>query len=462
MTENKYDLIVIGAGSAGFAAARTAASLGKRVALVDRGPFGGLCILRGCMPSKTLIRSSELNYLVRHSEELGIRVRGVDLDYPGIVSRKDRIIAGFADHRFQDVKNNPNIDLIDGEARFISPHELQIGNLQIRSEKFVIAAGSKVFVPEIPGLHDAGFITSNEALDLKELPRSLGIIGGGVIALELGQHFSRMGVEVHLFFRSRTVLSWEDEETGFGIEKYLTDEGIRFHPESAYEQVERDEKGLKVLSIRSQDRVESYPFDEILLAAGRVGYCDHLNLEATRAEYSEQGIAVNDEMETNISHIFAAGDVTGIYHLAHVAVYQGEIAGHNAVSAEKRKANYRLVPEIIFTDPLFARIGMNEKEAEGSGKRFVTASFPFDDLGKAICTGKTKGFVKMIADSKSGEILGVTILGPEADNLIHEMVVALHFKATVREFLQIPHFHPTLSEILTYPAEEILLKLNSR
>ncbi len=460
MTEGRFDLVVIGAGSGGFAAARTAAAMGKSVALIDQGPFGGLCILKGCMPSKTLIRSSELSYLSQHSEELGITVKGVSVDYPKIINRKNKIIAGFADYRYQEMKKNPKITFIDGSARFLSPHELEVGKQQIRGEKFLIATGSKIFVPEIPGLRESGFITSNEALELKELPRSIALIGGGVIALELGQHFSRMGVEVHLFSRSEYVLSWEDEEVGRGLEKYLQEEGISFHTGAAYDSVSTGEGGLKELSWRSKGKAGRIEVEEILLAAGREADFERLNLETARVEYNDQGIVVNDEMESNVPTIFAAGDATGIYHLAHIAVYQGEIAGHNAFSDQKRKADYRVVPEVVFTDPLFARVGMNEKEARESGQKIITASYPFDDLGKAICTGQTKGFVKMIADSKTGEILGVMILGAEADLLIHEMAVAMQFKATVQQFLQIPHFHPTLSEILTYPAEEIASKLS--
>jgi pyruvate/2-oxoglutarate dehydrogenase complex dihydrolipoamide dehydrogenase (E3) component len=459
MMKGQHDLVVIGAGSGGFAAARTAAALGKSVALIDHGPFGGLCILKGCMPSKTLIRSSEISYLAQHSEELGIQVIGISVDYRKIINRKNKIVAGFADYRFQEMKKNPKITFIDGSARFLSPHELQVGKRQVRGDKFLIATGSKVFVPEIPGLRESGFITSNEALELKELPRSLAIIGGGVIALELGQHFSRMGVEVHLFSRSRYVLSWEDEEVGRGLEKYLEEEGISFHTGAAYDSVSTGEDGLKALSWHSDGKPDNVEVEEILLAAGREADFDRLNLEIARVEYNDHGIVVNDEMETNVPSIFAAGDATGIYHLAHIAVYQGEIAGHNAFSDQKRKADYRIVPEVVFTNPLFARVGMNEKEARESGRAFIAASYAFDDLGKAICTGQTKGFVKMIADSKSGEILGVVILGAEADLLIHEMAVAMQFRATVQQFLQIPHFHPTLSEILTYPAEEIASKL---
>ena len=453
-----FDLVVIGAGSGGFAAARVAAGLGKKAALIDQGPFGGLCILKGCMPSKILIRSSELAYLARNSTGLGIQVGDLTIDSQRMVSRKNKIIAGFADYRFQEMKSNPHITFIDGFARFRTPDEVQVGNEILRGEKFVIATGSKVRIPSLEGLKETGFITSDEALELTRMPQSLAVIGAGTIAMELGQYFARMGVEVSILARGDTPLSWEDEEVGRTLERYFIEEGIHIYSNVKFERVSR--KGdLKQIEVTVRDQPVRIEAEEILVAAGRYTNFEGLNLDVTNVDYTFQGIGVNDEMATNDSSVFAVGDATGIYQLAHIAVYQGEIAGHNAFSTEKIKADYRIVPEVIFTDPVFARGGLTEKEAKRDGRPVLTASYPFDDLGKAISTGQTKGFVKMLADSVTGEILGVEVLGAEADLLIHEMVVAMHFRATVQQLVKIPHFHPTLSEIFTYPAEEIASRL---
>ena len=455
----RFDLVVIGAGSGGFAAARVATGLGKKVALIDKGPFGGLCILKGCMPSKTLLRSAELAHLGKISNKLGVSFKKPQIDYPRIISRKNEIIKGFADYRLQEVISNPNITFIDGLAQFRSPKEVQVGSRIIHGEKFVIATGSDVYIPSIPGLKDFGFITSDDALEITKLPKSLVVLGAGAVGLELGQHFSRMGVKVTILERSGYVLSKEDEDIGTALGQYFQEEGIEVCHHLTFERVSK--KGnLKCFEITCQGTPRSVDVEEILMAAGRQPQLEGLNLEAAGVETNGNGITVNDEMETKTPGIFAVGDVTGIYQLTHVAVYQGEVAGHNAFSKQKRKADYRIVPFVVFTDPVFAKVGLTEKEAQQKGIKVQVASYPFDDLGKAICTGQTQGFVKMIADAKTGEILGVHVLGPEGGELIHEMIVAMAYHTTVQQFLQIPHYHPTLSEIFTYTAEEIAEKMS--
>ncbi len=455
----QFDLVVIGAGSGGYAAARVAAGHGKKVALIDKGPFGGLCILKGCMPSKTLLRSSELAHLARTADKLGVTVGELTIDYEGIIARKNKIIQGFADYRWQEVISNPHMVFIEGVAQFRSNREVQVDETIIRGEKFVIATGSSLFIPPIQGLHETGYITSDEALELTSLPQSMAILGGGAVAVELGQHFTRMGVKISLLQRSGHLLSSEDEDIGLALGRYFQEEGIDVQTHVTLERVSWD-GSLKRIDVRSNGKPKSLKAEEILVATGRQAALPGLNLEVAGVQYTQQGIVVTDELQTTSQPIFAAGDTTGIYQLTHVAVYQGEIAGHNAFSLDKRKADYRIVPYVVFTDPTFARVGLTEKEARRKGQRVLVATYAFDDLGKAICTGQTQGFVKMLADATSGEILGVHLLAPEGAELIHEMIVAMTFRATAQKFLQIPHYHPTLSEIFTYPAEEIAQKLS--
>ncbi len=456
----KFDLVVIGAGSGGFAAARVATGLGKKVALIDRGPFGGLCILKGCMPSKTLLRSAELAYLGRTSSALGVHYKKPTLDIPRIISRKNQIIKEFVDYRWQEVTSNPLITFINESGEFQSPQEMRVGDRILQSDRFIIATGSRIDYPSLPGLEETGFITSDEALEITQLPRSLAVLGGGAVALELGQYFARLGVKVTILIRAQHLLSHEDKDIGTALGQYFQEEGIEIFHDLIFEKVSKD-GSLKSLDVSYKGKIKSIKAEEILMATGRLPQLEGLNLEAAGIKTDGQSITINDECETEAPGIFAVGDVTGICDLAHLAVYQGEIAGHNAVSHEKQKADYRIVPYIIFTDPTFARVGISEKAAEQNGLRVLTATYPFDDLGKAICTGQTKGFVKMLADGSSGEILGVQILGPEGAELIHEMNVAMFFRATVHQFLRIPHYHPTLSEILTYPAESIAENLMS-
>jgi mercury(II) reductase len=460
---SSYDLIVIGGGSAGYAAARLATDRGKRVALIERGPFGGLCILRGCMPSKTLLRSSELAHLAAHSVELGVSVKEVAIDYPGVIRRKDAIIRGFADYRRQEVAQRARLTLIDGEARFLDAHRIRVNDLELTAPRCVIATGSRIFVPEIPGLAEQGYWTSDDALASDTLPQRLVVIGGGVIACELGQHFARMGVKVAILERGPHLLRRHDPEFGRALGGYFEEEGVTLYTNVQFHEVTRHGRS-KMVVISADDQKQdgrrlSVHGDEILVAAGRTANIDGLDLAAAGVKGNAEGIIVDDHLRTSHPDIYAAGDVTGTFQLTHVAVRQGEIAACNALGGPAQAADYRIVPDVVFTDPPFARVGLSEVDAARAGRPVATASYPYDDLGKAICTGQTKGFVKMLADPATGEILGVALLGASAPELIHEAVVAMYYRATVADLVQIPHFHPTLAEIFTYPAEALAAKI---
>jgi mercury(II) reductase len=457
---SSYDLIVIGGGSAGYAAARVATDRGKRVALIERGPFGGLCILRGCMPSKTLLRSSELAHLAAHSEELGVTAKELAIDYPAIIRRKDAIIQGFVDYRRQEVTRRELLTLIDGEARFLDPHRVDVNDRELTAPRCVIATGSRVFVPDIPGLAEQGYWTSDEALASAALPQRLVVIGGGVIACELGQHFARLGVQVTILERGPHLLRRHDPEFGRALGGYFEEEGITLHTNVQFHEVTRHGRS-KMVVISTAGRRLSVHGDEILVAAGRRANINGLDLEAAGVQSGTDGIIVDEQLRTTHPDIYAAGDVTGTFQLTHIAVGQGEIAAGNALDGPVRAADYRIAPDVIFSDPPFARVGLSETDAARLGRPVLTAAYPYDDLGKAICTGQTKGFVKMLADPASGEILGVALLGASAPELIHEAVVAMHYRTTVADLAQIPHFHPTLAEIFTYPAEELAAKIQS-
>ncbi|MBI3622185.1 MAG: FAD-dependent oxidoreductase [Nitrospirae bacterium] len=460
---SSYDLIVIGGGSAGYAAARVATDRGKRVALIERGPFGGLCILKGCMPSKTLLRSSELAHLAAHSEALGVTAREIAIDYPAIIRRKDAIIRGFADYRRQEVTRRELLTLIDGEARFLDPHRVRVNDRELTAPRCVIATGSRVFVPAIPGLAERHW-TSDEALASTTLPQRLVVIGGGVIACELGQHFARLGAQVTILQRGPHLLKRHDPEFGRALGGYFEEEGLTLHTDVQFHEVTRHGRSKMVMistGNQKQTRRLSVHGDEILVAAGRTANIEGLDLEAAGVKGGSEGIVVDDRLRTSHPDIYAAGDVTCTFQLTHVAVAQGEIAASNALGGPARAADYRIVPDVVFSDPPFARVGLSEMEAARTGRPVLVAGYPYDDLGKAICTGQTKGFVKMLADPATGEILGVGLLGASAPELIHEAVIAMHYRATVADLMQIPHFHPTLAEIFTYPAEELAAKIQS-
>jgi pyruvate/2-oxoglutarate dehydrogenase complex dihydrolipoamide dehydrogenase (E3) component len=456
----QFDLIVIGAGSGGYAAARTARDLGATVALVDRGPLGGLCILRGCMPSKTLIATGDAAYEIRHAHELGVNAGEPAIDFAAVMRRKREIIGGFADYRVAGIETFP---VFRGDATFESPHRVRVGADVLEGKAFVVATGSSIAPPVVPGLAEAGYMDSDAALELAEPPRSLVVLGGGYVGSELSQFFARIGVPVTIVIRSGQLLSAEDADVGEGLTTYFREEGIAIEARAQVVRVSVGADGRKIVHYKQDGTEKSVAAHEIFYTLGRVPAVSGLNLEAAGVKYhAVTGIEADATLRTSQSHIFAVGDVTGQYLLVHVAIQQGEAAARNAIRGTHERVDYSLSKtHTVFTDPQVAVVGESEKELLAAGTPYRVASTPFNDHGKAISIGRTKGFVKMMAAPEDGRILGVAILGPDASDLIHEMIVAMHYQATVFDFVKIPHLHPTMAEILTYPAEELVEKIRA-
>jgi pyruvate/2-oxoglutarate dehydrogenase complex dihydrolipoamide dehydrogenase (E3) component len=452
--ETTFDLIVIGAGSGGYAAARTARDLGASVAIVDRGPLGGLCILRGCMPSKTLIATSDAAYEIDHAGELGVHATRAAVDFPFVMARKKEIIAGFAEYRIAGIDTFP---VFTGPAHFESPTDLRVGDVVLRGRSFVIGTGSIVAPPVIPGLAEVGYIDSDGALELARPPGSMIILGGGYVSTELGQFFARTGTAVTVVIRGSQLLSTEDSDVGQALTEYLRDDGIRIETGAQVTRVSRRDDGKKVVHFMRDGQADEVAADEIFYALGRLPNIDGLGLEnAGVRAHAIRGIEIDQTLRTTNRDIFAVGDVTGQFLLVHVAIQQGEIAARNAIGKTDERIDYSLSKaHTIFSDPQVGIAGDTEKELINAGVAYLKASYPFNDLGKAISIGKTKGFVKMLASPLDGKILGVAIVGANASDLIHIPLAAMAFNATVFDYLKIPHLHPTLAEILTYPAEEL-------
>lgn len=459
MTQN-YDLIIIGAGSGGYAAARTARALGASVAFVDPGPLGGLCILRGCMPSKTLIATSDAAQDIRDAREVGVVAQEPEIDFRAVMERKREIIKGFADYRIEGIETFP---VIRESATFVSPNEIQAGERTYRASKFVIATGSVVAPPVLPGLVETGFIDSDDALELEKPPGSLIVLGGGYVACELGQFFARIGVPTMMIIRAPHLLSTTDTDVGEGLTTYFRDEGIDVRNFALLHHAERRD-GKKVVHYEQRGVMHEAVADEIFYALGRVPNIEGLGLEAAGVRaHPITGIEVDGMLRTTNPNVYAVGDVTADYPLVHVAIQQGEIAARNAILGTHEVADYTVSKTYtIFTEPQVAIAGESEKELTKARRPFLRATYPFNDHGKAISIGKTKGFVKMLADPHDGRILGAAMLGAHASDLIHEVVVAMSFKATVSDFMKIPHLHPTMAEIWTYPAEELAEMVEAR
>lgn len=456
-----HDVIVIGGGSAGYAAARTACDAGANVGIVDQGPLGGLCILRGCMPSKAILRSAEIAALMTRAKEFGLEPVPVRADLSAIVDRKNRLVQEFAEDRIKALKD-PRFTLYQERGLFTSPQEIRVGARVLSARAFIIATGSIPCDVSIPGLEDAGYETSDNILDLREQPASLVVLGGGAVATEFGQFFARIGTRVTILQRGDHLLSDFDDEVGQAVESAFHQDGIEVQVGCEVIRVFRQARENRV-EFEQAGRVRSVGGDRILQALGRKANIVGLNLEAAGVAVRDGRILLNEEMRTSQPHIFAVGDVNDLNPIVHVAIQQGEIAGYNAThpKAVPKRVDSRLDTDVIFTDPQVAVVGFGEKECRRRDVAYLAASYRFADHGKAMCLGQTRGFVKVLCQPRSGQILGAQIVGPEAGELIHELVAMMYYRGTVHDLLRIPHYHPTLAEIITYPAEELVTRLHA-
>ncbi|GEP45354.1 dihydrolipoyl dehydrogenase family protein [Brevifollis gellanilyticus] len=464
MSDTHFDFIVIGGGSAGYAAARTAHGEGLRVAVIDgAAELGGLCILRGCMPSKTLIESADRYISVRRAAEFGLKAQPLGVDVKAIRDRKRVLIADFAGYRQGQLEDGRFV-LYRGHARFTDAHTVEVtprdgtASFSVTSRYFCIATGSVAQVPPIPGLAEAGYWTSDEILDAEQLPESFAVLGGGAIALEMAHYLEGIGRKVTLIQRSAQFLTGMDPECSKVVEQAYTHRGITCHLDTKIHRVTLV-NGRKHLEYTHAGKETSVTVDQILVAMGRYAATEGLDLHHAHVGLSGKKISVTPTMQSSQAHIFAAGDVCSPLDVVHVAIQQAEIAARNAARLSRgevasEQMDYRLLLFGVFSHPQVAAVGAGEKELEEKGVPFVSASYPFNDHGKSIVMGETEGFVKMLAHKETGEILGATCVGPHATELIHEVVIAMHYRSKVQEFMLIPHYHPTLSEIWTYPAEE--------
>jgi pyruvate/2-oxoglutarate dehydrogenase complex dihydrolipoamide dehydrogenase (E3) component len=457
-----HDIIVIGGGSAGYAAARTARDAGADVAIVDQGPLGGLCILRGCMPTKAILRSAEVAALLRRAKEFGLSPVSVLADLSAIVDRKDRLVREFADYRIEQL-HDPKFTLYQSRAVFQSPHEISIGSSVLSAGSVILATGSKPSEVPIPGLAEGGYFTSDTILDLRTQPESLIVLGGGAVALEFGQFFARLGTKVTILQRGCTLLSGMDEDVGRALEAALIDEGIDVVTGAQLLRVTHDAAGKRVW-VMKDGREQSYVGAEILQALGRRPNVEGLRLDLADVTVDGWRIVIDAAMRTSQRHIYAVGDVNDLTPIVHLAIQQGEIAAYNATHADQpaKTIDHRLDTEVVFTDPQVAVLGLHEARAKAEGIPYLTASYPFADHGKALCLGARHGFVKFLCAPKTGEILGAQIVGPEAGELIHELIAVMYYHGTAADLLRMPHYHPTLAEIVTYPAEAIVERVGAR
>lgn len=458
--EFDYDVAIVGGGSGGYAAARTAAQAGLRTVVIEGGKeVGGLCILRGCMPTKALLYAAEVLHLARQSATWGIEARDVTFDFSRVMARKDALIKEFAEYRFQQLSAG-KFKFVRDLARFQDEHTLELstgGSLSARH--FVISTGSIVSPPPLPQLGELGYLTSDDALSLTTLPKSLIVLGGGAVAVEFAELFLRFGVKVTLVQRSARILRDVDLDAALELEKVFRRDGMILYHNTKLTHASRKD-GIKVISFLCEGKHVQIEAEEILFALGRSANTSHLRLDKAGVTTDRGRILTNARMQTSAPHIYAAGDCVGPYEIVHIAIQQGEVAAHNIADPSKTHSmDYRLLTNVIFTNPQVAAVGLTEKEARSRGVSYLTASYPFGDHGKSLIMETRDGFVKLLADPRSGEILGGCVVGPLGGELIHEITAAMHKRMTVHELAAMPHYHPTLAEIWTYPAEDLAAQI---
>ncbi len=457
-----YDFLVIGGGSAGFNSARVAASFGKRVAIVDGArELGGLCILRGCMPSKTLLYAAEVLHHARHAKPFGLRIPTAEVDMKALHRWKRKVIAEFADYRLKAMTSG-KYDLYRAHARFTDPHTVELSDGQIlRADKILVATGSRVGVPPIPGLADTPFWTSDDVLDLDFVPESVIVLGGGIVACELAQFLRRIGSKVTLIQRSPYLLREHSPAASAVVQEAFRDEGIDLHTGTKITKIATTVTGGVSVHFSSAGKPTVRRAKFLFNALGREPDTAGLDLAAAGLTPNSTGrISVNRWQQTAAPHIYAGGDVCGPHDIVHLAVAQGELAARHAFGVKGIKpVDYGLLLGVVFTDPPLATIGLQEAELAEKNIPFLVASYPFDDHGKSILMRATRGYAKVIAAPKTGRILGAEIVGRDAGELIHCFSGPLAMKATVHDLLRAPWYHPTLAEILTYPLEELAEQL---
>ena len=489
-----FEVVILGGGSAGYAAARTAAAAGLRTAVVEGGEeIGGLCILRGCMPSKALLYAAEVMHLARHAGLWGIQAREIGFDFAKVMARKNVLIKEFAEDRRRQLGSG-KFEFIRAQARFTGPHTVALSTGRILTGKsFIICTGSMVAPSPLPQLTEVGYLDSDRALALTRLPRSVIVLGGGSVAVEFAQFFARFGVKVTLVQRSQHLLREVDMDASGELEKVFQREGMEVFTNTSLVGVRcapspshlhspgasvltpsrltpfpSDGRGAaevasetkKCVAFHCREREVEVSADEIFFALGRIPNTAWLDLEKAGVKTERGRIMASGRMQTSAAHIYTAGDCTGPHEIVHIAVQQGEVAAHNLAHPEQpREMDYRLLTEVVFTDPQIATVGLTEKRAIARDIPYLTASYPFTDHGKSLIMEARDGFVKLLADPTSGEILGGCCMGPVGGELIHEIIAAMSKRMTVQELAAMPHYHPTLAEIWTYPAEELAGKV---
>lgn len=440
-----FDAIIIGAGQAGPSLAGRLTQAGRKVALIERKHVGGTCVNTGCMPTKAMVASAYAAHLTARADDYGVRIQGKpEIDFPKVMARKDEV-------RFNARKNNEtwlegmeNCTLIRGHARFEDAHSISVDGARLTADMFFINTGGRAAIPDYPGLPDIPYLTNVSLLDLDRLPAHLAIIGGSYIALEFAQMFRRFGSNVTVIERGPRLIGHEDEDVSAAVKDILADEGIDIRLNAKSLSFSRHGGGVKIAI--GDDAVEA---SHVLIATGRRPNTDDLGLEKAGVELDAKGfIGVDDRLKTNIDHIYALGDCNGQGAFTHTSYNDFEIVASNLLDGDNRKVSERIKTYALYIDPPLGRVGMTEREARATGRKLLIGTRPMSRVGRAVEKGETLGFMKVIADAGTDEILGASILGTGGDEAVQTILDVMYARKPYTMIARAMHIHPTVSELI--------------
>ncbi len=455
----QFDLVILGSGSTAFAAALRAAELGKTAVMTESRTVGGTCVNRGCLPSKNLIEAARIYWEAQHPRFPGLGGKKLDLDFGALIAGKDEIIKSYRGRKYEAILDDSDkITILEGHAALVDAHTVEVDGRTLVGDQVLIATGSRPTIPPIPGLDGVPYLTSDlltsgEEMELTELPRSLVVVGGGYIALELAQAFSRFGTRVTLLQRSERILREYEPEVSIAVHDALAEEGIDIRTGTRIIGVRRDGEGIAVAVEGDAPGTSEIRADRLLVATGRTPSTAGIGLERVGVGIDEGGfVRVDERLRTSVPHIWAAGDVigssTGSQMATPVGAHDGNIAAGNALGGESRTVDHNVIPRTIFTDPQVGVVGLTDDEANARGYTCSCNTVPMHIVPRAGAIRDERGIIKMVLERDSGKVLGVSMVGRDAGEVIHEAAMGMRLGATVYDFIDMIHVYPTMAEAM--------------
>jgi pyruvate/2-oxoglutarate dehydrogenase complex dihydrolipoamide dehydrogenase (E3) component len=453
-----YDAIIIGTGQSGPSLARRLVAAGQKVAIIERKLFGGTCVNTGCTPTKTLVASAYAAHLARRANEYGVTIAGpVGVDMKAVKSRKDAVVGASRQGVERSLKTLPGCTVYEGHGRFVGPKRVEVGRSVLNADRIFINVGARALVPPIPGLDRVPFFTNSSILDIEYLPPHLVVLGGSYIGLEFAQVYRRFGSEVTVVELAPRLIAREDEDVSSAVAKFLKEEGIAVQVDANVTGVQKRGDGIAVV-VQSSGETWSIEASHVLVAIGRRPNTDDLGLEEAGIASDQRGnIQVDDQLRTNVPGIWAMGDCNGRGAFTHTSYNDFEIVAANVLDNEQRLVSDRIPAYALYTDPPLGRVGMTESEVRKTGRSALIAAVPMERVSRAFEKGETKGFMKIVVDRDSEQILGASFLGLSGDEVIHCIIDAMYARTPYTVIQRAMHIHPTVSEIIPAMLSELRL-----